>query len=133
MAKANLVLPDGTKVNIEGTADEVAVLLGKFSAPEPSSTGGATGKKKAKKKRKKAATGTGGNAGKKQEGPTSLVTELVEEGYFKAKRTLGDIQKKLEERGHIYAQTSISPALTRLTRKRTIRRIKEKKGWVYVK
>jgi hypothetical protein len=132
VAKANLVLPDGTKVNIEGTADEVAVLMTKFSSSEPSSTGSTTKKRKTKKKRTKN-TSSGGGANKKQEGPTSLVTELVEEGFFKAKRTIGDIQKKLEERGHIYAQTSISPALTRLTRKRTIRRIKEKKGWVYVK
>ena len=86
-----------------------------------------------KKKRKKAITGNGGASSKKQKGLTSLVTELIEEGYFKSKRTLGDIQKKLEERGHIYARTSISPMLTRLTRKRTIRRLKEKKVWVYVK
>ena len=33
MAKANLLLPDGTTVNIEGTAEEVAILLGRFSAP----------------------------------------------------------------------------------------------------
>ncbi len=133
MAKANLVLPDGTKVNIEGTADEVFLLLGKLSAQESKSGGTTTAKKKTKKKRKKAASGNGGTTGKKQEGPTSLITELIDEGYFKAKHTLADIQKKLEERGHIYAQTSISPQLTRLTRKRTIRRIKENKGWVYVK
>jgi len=132
MAKANLILPDGTKVNIEGTADEVAVLLGKLSAQDTIRESKTTTKKKTKKKRKKAAIGNDGGANKKQEGPTSLVTELVGEGYFKAKRTIGDIQKKLEERGHIYAQTSISPVLTRLTRKRTIRRIKEKKVWVYV-
>ena len=131
MAKANLVLSDGTKVKIEGTADEVAILLGRFSAQESSYTGGTTTKKKVKKKIKK--TTPGGRASIKQEGPTSLITELVGEGYFKAKRTMGDIQKKLEERGHIYALSSISPALTRLTRKRTMRRLKEKKGWVYVK
>ena len=133
MAKANLILPDGTKVDIEGTADEVAVLLGKFTAQDPDSNDSKTTKKTAKKERKKTTSRTGGGTTKKQEGPTSLVTELANENYFKEKRTIGDIQKKLEERGHIYAQTSISPALTRLTRKRTIRRIKGKKGWLYVK
>lgn len=133
MAKANLILPDGTRVDIEGTADEVAILLARFSTQETIGTGRAMVKNKTNKKRRKANIGKGGGSSKKQDGPTSLVTELVEEGYFKTKRTLGDIQKKLEEMGHIYAQTSISPALTRLTRKRTIRRIKEKKGWVYVK
>lgn len=128
MAKANLVLPNGTTVNIEGTAEEVAALLSKFSAPE------ARGHSDSSRQRKKQKPGSssGSSKAKKPDGPTSLVGELAAEGYFKSKRTLGDIQKKLEERGHIYAQTSISPVLTRLTRKRTIRRIKEKKGWVYV-
>ena len=40
---------------------------------------------------------------------------------------------KLEENGHIYALHSLSPALLRLTRSKMLRRIKEKKGWVYVK
>ena len=128
MAKANLVLPDGTTVSIEGSAEEVAVLLAKFTAPAKDSQSSPKGKRKKNKE-----GGAGGKGtGKKSDGPTSLVIELADEGYFKTKRTLGDIQKKLEERGHIYAQTSISPVLTRLTRKRTIRRIKEKKGWVYV-
>ena len=129
MAKANLVLPNGTTVNIEGTAEEVAALLSKFSTPE---SGGHSGGSSQRKKKKKSGASSGGNKTKKPGGPTSLVGELADEGYFKSKRSLGDIQKKLEERGHIYAQTSISPVLTRLTRKRTIRRIKEKKGWVYV-
>lgn len=133
MAKANLVLPDGTKVNIEGTSEEVALLLGKFSGQGSNKSANSTTTQKTKKKRKKVVATSGGNPTKKQEGPTSLITELIEEGYFKAKHTIADIQKKLEERGHIYAQTSISPQLTRLTRKRIIRRIKENKGWVYVK
>jgi len=132
MAKANLVLPDGTKVNIEGTSEEVALLLGKFSMQESNDKLNSTTNAKTKKKRKKI-TSSGEKSSKKQIGPTSLITELVEEGYFKTKRTIADIQKKLEERGHIYAQTSISPQLTRMTRKRIIRRIKENKSWVYVK
>ena len=128
MAKANMVLPDGTTVTIEGTADEVAVLLSKCSqSGTPSSGRGATpksGRKRTAKREK--------GSGKRKSGPTAYITELVDEKYFKSKRTLGDIQKKLEEHGHIYAQTSLSPILTRLTRKRTLRRLKEKKGWVYV-
>lgn len=128
MAKANLVLPNGTKVNIDGTANEVAALLEKITDL------GSKGSGKARKKNSKrgSSTRTGGGVNKKKGGPTSLISELADEGYFKSKRKISDIQKKLEERGHIYAQTSISPILTRLTRKRTIRRIKEKGTWVYV-
>jgi hypothetical protein len=127
MAKANLVLPNGTTVAIEGTADEVAVLLSKFSQPaevEPSKT--------QKRKKPRLSGGTVGGTKKKKDGPTGLITELAKEGYFKSKRTISDIQKKLEELGHIYAITSISPCLTRLTKSRTLRRLKENKVWVYV-
>ena len=128
MAKANIIRPDGTKVNIEGSAEEVAVLLGKLSIQdtEGSSGGG-------KKKRKKRGRSTGGKTAKKQEGPTSLILELAEKGYFKSRRTMKEIQKKMEELGHVYAQTSISAPLLNLTKKRKIRRLKEKKGWIYVK
>lgn len=128
MAKANMVLPDGTKVMIEGTAEEVAILLSKCSPTGTSSFGRKTSRKSGRKISGRKEKGPG----KKKSGPTSYITDLVGEQYFKSKRTLGDIQKKLEEGGHIYAQTSLSPVLTRLTRKRTLRRIKEKKGWVYV-
>lgn len=128
MAKANLVLANGTKVMIQGTPEEVAILLSRCSqAGEPSPLDATPGHSRRKNR------GRSTNAPpKKKSGPTLYITELVAEQYFKSKRTLGDIQKKLEERGHIYAQTSLSPVLTRLTRRRDLRRIKEKKGWVYV-
>jgi len=127
MAKAHLTLPNGTKVNIEGSADEVAILLKKCSQSTDIANNGrnSTGNKKVRPLRTR-------QKGTRKEGPTIFITQLENEGYFKSKRTLLELQKKLEERGHIYAQTSISPALTRLTRKRTIRRIKEKKNWVYI-
>jgi hypothetical protein len=60
------------------------------------------------------------------------MAELASEGWFKSKRTIGDVQKKLEEKGHIYAMESLSTPLLRLTRNRTLRRIKDKSGWAYV-
>jgi hypothetical protein len=127
MAKANLILPDGTKVTIDGTAEEVANLLSKFSQPQE---GG--GQKKVTGRKKKTAGRTGKGTAPSRKGPQTLIAEFVEEGYFKSKRTIADIQKKLEQGGHIYAQTSLSPPLLRLTRKKVLRRIKDKKGWVYV-
>lgn len=124
MAKANLVLPDGTKVFIEGSAEEVATLLAKFSQP--------SGKKKSRKASKSSSKTTT----TKRKGPQTLIAELAKEGFFKNKKTIVDIQKRLEEKGHIYSQESIGTPLLRLTKKRVIRRIKEKKGskklWFYV-
>ena len=129
MAKANLVLPDGTTVAIEGTADEVAVLLNKFSPS--SATQPATPKKKKRRHTSNTAMGSGTKR-KKKDGPQGLIAQLAKEGYFKSKRTISDIQKKLEELGHLYAMHSISTPLTRLTKNRTLRRLKENKVWVYV-
>ena len=127
MAKANIVLPDGTKVMIEGNAAEVASLLQRFSQPDtgtdtrPKSRTKAKGKSVSKKSRKAS-----------RKGPTGLILALRDDDFFKSRKTLSDIQKKLEERGHIYAQTSLSPVLVRLVRKKELRRLKEKKGWAYV-
>ena len=56
----------------------------------------------------------------------------MSDNFFKAKRTIAEVQKKLEEKGHIYAVNSLSTPLLRLTRGKTLRRIKGKSGWVYV-
>jgi hypothetical protein len=128
MAKANLIRPDGTKVHIEGTADEVSTLIARCSGPlatddDHKASGG-----------KRRRTRTASKKGRvKRKGPQTLIDELAQEKFFKTKRTIGEVQKKLEEKGHIYAQESLSGPLLRLTRdKRVLRRLKDKKGWVYV-
>jgi len=128
MAKANLVLGDGTTVAIEGTAEEVALLLQKFS-----STSDAAGETRRKSPRKGHTASPRKSAGKsKRKGPQQLMADLADEGWFKSKRTIGDVQQKLEEKGHIYAMVSLSTPLLRLTRNKTLRRIKDRGGWAYV-
>lgn len=127
MAKAKLVLPDGTKVDIEGTAEEVARLLTTFAASPAASPAKRPTARKSRSKGTSKSPST-----PKRKGPQALIAELAGAGYFKSKRTIGDIQKKLEEKGHIYAQQSLSSPLIRLTRNKTLRRIKEKGNWVYV-
>jgi hypothetical protein len=39
----------------------------------------------------------------------------------------------LEEQGQFYPVTSLSPTVLRLVRKRELRRIKDKKRWLYVR
>jgi hypothetical protein len=129
MATAKLVLPDGTTVHIEGTADEVATLLAKFPGDSPSSAGA---KKRAGKKAPHRSSGANKRDRPKRKGPQTLLEELASDNFFKSKRTIAEVQKKLEEKGHIYALNSLSTPLLRLTRGKTLRRIKEKSGWVYV-
>lgn len=125
MTKANLVLPNGTKVNIEGSPHDISSILALFS---PSAT---SSEKPGRKKRAAGKRPSPRNPTPK--GPTGLITELAKDGFFKTKRTLPDIQKKLEEGGHIYAQTSLSNPVRRLTTTKVLRRMKENKKWFYVR
>jgi hypothetical protein len=127
MAKADLILPNGTTVKIEGTAEEVAELLDKISLPQRGA-----GKKPPKKRRNASSKAKTSMKKATRKGPQVLIGELAEEDYFKAKRAISDVQKKLEEKGHIYALESLSMPLLRLTRKKVLRRIKEDNNWVYV-
>jgi hypothetical protein len=125
MAKSHIVLSNGAKIAIEGTPEEVAFLTARLS--------GASN-----------LIGTEANAvpshkpsvplsKKKRLGPVGYIAELVQESFFKSKRSLPAVQEKLEEKGHIYAQESLSPALLHHVRKtKLLRRMKEKDGWVYV-
>ena len=123
--KANLTLPDGTTVTIDGTTEEVAALLAKIAGPAPQVKTRAGGnKRKSDPASKRARTA--------RKGPRTLINALATANWFTSKRTIGDVQKKLEEDGHIYALSSLSPALLRLTRAKVLRRIKDKDGWVYV-
>ena len=126
---AKLVLPNGTTVDIEGTADEVAMLLARFSGDASPSVG----TRKILRTRKPTRSSAVEKKDRpKRKGPQTLLEELANENFFKSKRTIGEVQKKLEEKGHIYALNSLSTPLLRLTRNKTLRRIKEKDSWAYV-
>ncbi len=125
MVKAKIEKPNGTIVQIEGSQEEVQNII-KFvtddSSPKPL----------AHRKVNKKGNNLKGQSKSSSIGPTGLITELKSENYFKSKRKLNEIQKKLEEKGFIYATTSLSPALFKLTRRKVLRRIKEKGVWFYV-
>jgi hypothetical protein len=130
MAKANLVLPDGTKVTIDGTADEVASLLGRFSSTGAPSR--ASGARSPRSGRRKSVGEAKAKTKAKRAGPTGYIRDLIEEGYFKTKREISAVRDKLEERAHIYPVTSISGPLYRLVKNKELRRIKEDGAWKYV-
>jgi len=127
MAKATLTLSDGTMVLIEGSSEEIAKIMSLHSttiqtqSSKPPSTTKANKSKSTSKKSSQSMTG-----------PKQRIFELKSSGFFEEKRSIMDIQKKLEEQGHIYAQSSLSPALVRLVRSRDLRRVKEDKVWLYV-
>ena len=117
MAKAHILLDNGTKVTVEGTPAEVATLIAHFGT-------GSTSQKREKKSTPRKSTA--------KSGPIDLISELIDGGFFKKPKELGAIKTALEEQGHYYPVTSLSPALLRLIRKKQLRRIKDKKRWLYV-
>ena len=122
MAKANINLPDGTLIVIEGNVEEVSKIL-KLIKEKPASA-----KKEKERQTKSAET----EKRKMKPGLTAYVYELKEEGYFKNERSLEDILKALKQKGHIYPKSSISETVLRLTRQKKLGRIKKDKMWFYV-
>lgn len=131
MPKADIVLPDGTKITVDGAADEITKIVATLSPGRSLHAKAGTlrrrGSRRVAKSRAPAA------------GPTSYILELRDEGFFKIKRSLNEVQKKLEEKGHIYARTTLSPTLIKLVRRarpggpgKELRRIKDGTRWAYV-
>lgn len=119
MAKAHLTMPSGVKITIEGTSEEVAMLVRQFDA--------GTGHKHDKVSRPAKQ-----QVSRQKTGPVNLLAELIDGGFFKKPKELSAIKLALEEQGHFYPVTSLSPVVLRLVRKRQLRRIKDKKRWLYV-
>lgn len=121
MAKANITTKDGAKITVEGTPKEVADLVAQIRGDKlrPISD------KPKKSSRQEIAD-------KAKPTPVSLVSDLIDGGFFKKPRELSAIKNALAEQGYHYPVTSLSPTALRLVRKRHLRRIKDKKRWLYV-
>lgn len=113
MAKAEIIFPDGTKMVLDGSVEEVMRIKKHFSQKEKSVDNLASEKKNSP-------------------GPLGRIGLLIEENFFNDKRTLKDIRKKLEEKAIFYSPQMISPALIRSIKKGRLRRIKEAGKWRYV-
>jgi hypothetical protein len=120
MAKARLTTKSGTSIVIEGRADEVAALV-KQIAP-------GTGPSKPAEPK----AGASGRRRQPTATPINLISSLIDGGFFRKKpKDLGAVKVALEEMGHFYPATTLSPTLLRLIRKRQLRRLKDKKRWLY--
>jgi len=125
MTKANIDLPDGTKIVIDGSVDEVAkivALVQGATRPPP-----AAERKPIKKPEAPLATKK-----KAKPGLKSFVRELKEEGFFEEKRTLRTIKEALDAKAHIYRISHLSGVMLELIRDRELGRLKERGKWVYV-
>lgn len=118
MAKVHFTTRAGTRVVIEGDESEIAKLIALLEGEPP-------------KKADKLASAMR-HKSKSRPTPVGLISELIDGAFFKKPKELGAIKLALEEQGHFYPVTTLSPALLRLVRKKQLRRIKDKKRWLYV-
>ena len=121
MAKADLVLPGGAKVSVEGTPEEVRQVIESLS-----SMTSVTRRKRARRSISVRMDKKGGT------GATTRVRTLKEQGFFSQKRSLGDIVMRLKELGHVYRPQDLSSVLVRMTRDKELRRFQEGGVWHYV-
>jgi hypothetical protein len=131
MAKADITLANGTVVTIDGTVDEIKTLLEIYSGAQPKSERGGGIKKGHRRKPKSKKSSSGSKPKKVKRGPKGYIAELRSEDFFKTKRTINEVQAKLEENGHIYPLNELSTPLRRLVKDKELGRIKEKDNWVY--
>ncbi|HWY61402.1 MAG TPA: hypothetical protein VNW15_05830 [Rhizomicrobium sp.] len=123
MAKAQVVTKDGTTIMIEGTPDEVSLMIERLSAKKTQPSGRAV-----KPQRTKSAKRTN----RIKTGPAALIAQMIEAAFFKKPRGLGEIRSDLAQNGYFYPRTTLSPAVLRLVRSRALRRIKDGGAWKYV-
>jgi hypothetical protein len=62
---------------------------------------------------------------KQPKGPKGRVEELIEEGFFGKKRTIGEVKAGMEAHGWFHRVQELNPALLRLIKEKRLRRIKE--------
>lgn len=120
MAKAHITTKAGAKITIEGNPEEVAVILRQLDGSEVTSKG-----------RRRVTARAQKPSARQTATPTNLVLSLIESGFFKKPKDLVAVKKALEEMGHYYPVTTLSPSLLRIVRKHRLRRIKEEKRWLY--
>jgi hypothetical protein len=116
LARAHIESKDGTKIEVEGTPDEIARIISDVK------------KKEAQHRAKEAVEGRG-----RSTNATDFVLELREQGFFGKPRTLAAIKDKLAENGLIYPITSLSGVVLAQVRKKNLGRVKEKGRWAYVR
>ena len=119
-----MTLPDGTKVIIDGSAEEVRAVLDRWHTDQS-------------KRPKRGRTRSSASSAPKKKARTArvqlvdLIASLIDGGFFKKPKDLGSVKAALEEMGHHYPVTTLSPTMLRQVRSRNLRRLKQDRRWMY--
>jgi hypothetical protein len=123
MAKATIRSKSGAIITIEGREGEISNILAIFErATVVSQAKEAIARIRLVKKREK-----------KRSTASDVVVELLEDGFFDKPKSLTEVARALEEKGHIYPVTTLSGVMLGLVQKKILRRKKHEGKWTYVK
>src|SRR5262245_10130425 len=115
MAKADIRLPDGTTVKLEGSPDEISTVVERWREKQQQPR--RRGRNEVKTK--------GPTKGKRQRVQlVDLIANLIDGGFFKKPKDLAAVKGALAEMGHHYPVTTLSGAMLRQVRSRNLRRLK---------
>lgn len=114
MAKAQITTPDGIRINIEGLPKEISAVIEDLKKKS-------TGERPRRHSKAKSGRVLLGD----------LIGSLRDGGFFKKPRDLAGVKTALEEMGHHYPVTTLSPVMLRQVRRRNLRRMRKKGRWVY--
>lgn len=121
MAKANIETSAGTKIVVEGNADEVAAIIASIRSKEQGME-----IRRQHVEEKKGGKGTNSSL-------PNQILQLREEGFFNKPRKVIEVKQALDQKAHFYLFPTISTTLIRLVRKSDLGRVKTEKAWGYVK
>ncbi len=119
MVKANIETGTGTKIIIEGSADEVASIISRIKGTQL-----AHEEKDRLVKAKNQKTGAQ---------LTDILMQMRDDGFFDKPKKVIDVKQGLDQKAHIYPFPSISTALIRWVKKGQLGRVKIDGTWGYVK
>lgn len=125
MAEATIETSAGTKINVEGTAEEVSEILKLYQQKEAKhETSMRTSEFKKFTKQTSRATPT----------VSDTIKEIVDAGFFDTPKGLAELKATLEQQGRFIPITSLSSYALDLTKKKILRRNKDDNGlWKYSK
>jgi hypothetical protein len=125
MPTANLELVDGTKVSVDGSAEEIARIMCLYE-----DAANANLSLKVSSRQLMQAQGAERRS-HRSVGPMQHLRELIGENYFAERRYLSDVRQMLETRGHIYPLTHLSNPIRRLVVSKELRRLRAGRLWAY--
>lgn len=131
MGELEIKLPSGGSARVKGTPAEIAEVL-RLAGLAPTHVAAPKLGSESRRRRPESDGGLARRFSVKKTGPRAMVEALLAEGFFKSRRTLGDVRDELRRGGHMYKATDLSPAMIRLVRDKQLKRTKAEEGhWAY--